>query len=68
MNKKPEAAEHVVEGVRLTCPVCARTMFWTRTTLMNTTGMSFFDLDWANKSAKNYVCDHCGYVYWFLGK
>lgn len=33
---------------------------------MNTKGMTFFKLDWANKEAENYICDSCGYVYWFL--
>jgi hypothetical protein len=68
MKKRTEAAEHIIQGNKLTCPVCARTMFWTRTTLMNTPGMTFFDFDWANKSAKNYVCDNCGHVLWFLEK
>ena len=52
MGKKPETAEHFVQTNKLACPVCDHTMFWTRTTLMNTAGMSFFDPDWANKSAK----------------
>ena len=40
----------------------------TRTTLMNTKGVTFFGLEWANKAANNYVCDRCGYVLWFLDK
>ena len=66
MAKKKEAAERSVQGNKLTCPVCSSTLFWTRTTLMNTAGLSFLDLDWANRSASNYVCDRCGYVFWFL--
>jgi len=34
--------------------------------LLNTRGISFLGLDWANKVADNYVCDRCGYVHWFL--
>ena len=68
MAKKKEAAERFVQGNKLTCPVCSSSLFWTRRTLMNTTGLSFLDLDWANRNASNYVCDRCGYVFWFLEK
>lgn len=33
---------------------------------MSTTGLSLLDLDWADRRASNYVCDRCGYVFWFL--
>lgn len=64
-----EVKEHIVaKGVKLECVICKNSLFWTRTTLMNTKGMTFFNLDWANKNATNYVCDNCGYVHWFLEK
>ena len=37
-------------------------------TLMNTPKMSFFNLDWLNKKAQNYICDNCGHVLWFMKK
>ena len=55
-----------VEGKSIPCPICGHDRFWTRKTLMNTRGASFFDLDWANASAVNYVCNRCGHVLWFL--
>ena len=55
-----------VEGRKLTCLVCGHDQFWSRTTLMNTRAATFFHVDWANKQATNYICDHCGYVYWFM--
>jgi uncharacterized protein YbaR (Trm112 family) len=58
--------EVVINGNKLVCPVCKHTKFWGRTTLMNTAGMSFFDLDWANRSAQNFICSSCRYVFWFL--
>ena len=67
MSKPKEVKEFIIKGNKLTCPVCAKTRFWTRYTLMNTPGMTFFKLDWANRQAKNYVCDNCGYVMWFIG-
>jgi len=66
MAKPREVKEYKIQGNKLVCPVCQHTKFWTRKTLMNTVGLTFFDLDWANRRATNFVCDHCGYVYWFL--
>ncbi len=62
------AREYEVNGYKLECPVCKHNKFWTRDTLMNTPGMSFFGFDWANRSADNYVCDRCGNVLWFVEK
>jgi hypothetical protein len=61
-----EPAERVIGGNKLQCPICQNQHFWKRKTLMNTPGMTFWGLDWANRQADNYVCDHCGYVLWFL--
>ena len=66
MAKKSESRERIVKGNKLTCYVCKNDKFWFRETLMNTPGMTFFGLEWANKKAQNYICDHCGYVYWFF--
>ena len=35
---------------------------------MNTSAMTFFGFDWADKKADNYICDRCGYVMWFLSE
>ena len=69
MSKEKVLQEVTIKrNLKLECIICKKKLFWTRTTLMNTPGMSFFNLDWANKSAVNYVCDNCGYVHWFLNK
>lgn len=69
MRKSDETLSSVsIKGNELICPVCKGKSFWTRKTLMNTRGLTLFDLDWANKNATNYVCNHCGYVFWFLIK
>ena len=57
-----------VNGRGLQCPHCEHNRFWSRTTLMNTKGATFLGFEWANKEAQNFVCDHCGYVMWFLQK
>jgi len=63
--KKKEIHEVQIKGNKLTCPVCDGTHFWTRRTLLNTPGVTFLGFDWLNKTAKNYVCDSCNYIYWF---
>ena len=68
MANASAAHAHNVHGKDLICPHCEHNQFWTRTTLMNTKGATFFGLEWANKHATNYVCDRCGYVFWFLAK
>ncbi len=68
MGKKPEVKERIIKGHKLECPVCKNDTFWERRTLMNTPGMTFMKLDWANKTAQNYICDDCGHVYWFMDK
>lgn len=69
MSNHEEAKEYFVKkGLKLECVICKNTTFWTRTTLMNTKGLTFLNLEWANKSATNYVCNECGYVHWFLEK
>lgn len=60
-----ESREYEVKGIPLVCPICGRNRFWIRKTLMNTTGATLFGLDWANRSAVNYVCDYCGHILWF---
>jgi len=60
-----EAQEHEIKGNKLICPICSHKEFWTRETLMNTPGATFLGFDFANKQAKNYICDNCSYIMWF---
>ncbi len=55
----------VMAGRKLVCPICGNDHFLVRETQMNTAGMTFLGLDWANTSATNYYCDQCGYIFWF---
>lgn len=61
-----EATTLEIMGYQLKCPVCRNEKFWTRKTLLNTPGLTFLGLDWANKEAENYICDRCGYILWFF--
>lgn len=65
MSKNREAGEFTVQGKKLVCPFCSHNRFYTRRTLLNTVGMTFIGLDWANKEATNFICEHCGHILWF---
>lgn len=68
MAKDKEAKQRQVKGKKLVCPICGYDQFQTRRTLMNTPGLTFLGLDWANRSADNFICDNCGHVLWFARK
>ncbi len=63
-KKEPEAA--MVKGKALTCAICQHSRFWQRRAQLHTGVATFFNLEWANASAHCYVCEQCGYIYWFL--
>ncbi len=54
-----------IKGHDLICPICGNDSFYQRTTQLNTAGMTFLGLDWANQNAFNYYCSECGYMFWF---
>lgn len=64
-SQKPTTIE--VKGHPLVCPVCAGNLFWQRQAQLNTAVASFFSFDWANRSARCFVCANCTYIFWFHG-
>lgn len=52
----------------LACAQCGGLRFLQREIKMTTTGMTFFDMDWANKSADGAICLRCGFVHTFMGR
>jgi predicted nucleic-acid-binding Zn-ribbon protein len=63
-KKEPEPA--YVLGKPLTCGICGHARFWQREAQLHTGIATFFNLEWAEKSATCVVCENCGYIYWFL--
>jgi hypothetical protein len=55
-----------VLGRKLVCSICENPIFREHSTLLNTPGLTFLGLDWANRSATTYICSRCGYIFWFL--
>lgn len=52
-------------GRALRCPHCQHDLFYQRSWLLNTPGMTFFGMEWLNDSATCYVCARCGRIEWF---
>lgn len=50
----------------LVCSHCGHTDFALESVLLNTRGMSFIGLDWANEDANAYICKNCGHIEWFV--
>ena len=50
----------------LSCQVCGGLEFARREVKMTTTGMTFFDMDWLNRSADGAICLRCGFVHTFM--
>ena len=55
-----------VNGHLLKCPHCGGTQFTQERAQLNTTVMTFFKLDWLNKSADTFICSACGRIEWFM--
>lgn len=51
--------------LQIACTHCGYEYFEQGKALLNTRGMSFFDLDWLNADAITLICIRCGYIHWF---
>lgn len=60
------ARRYRVAGVDVVCKHCAGEVFEEGDALLNTPGLTFFGLDWANRGAHLLVCERCSSVQWFL--
>lgn len=60
-----EPASFVAGGRPVVCPHCQSAGFFEGRALLNTFGMTFLNLDWANKEATTLMCGQCGLVQWF---
>ncbi|MFJ7128273.1 hypothetical protein [Streptomyces sp. NPDC098101] len=50
---------------KIHCLICGGDVFREREVKLNSTGMEFFNLAWANESANGLICCSCGYVQLF---
>ena len=66
MGEAPEGEQYAVAGKGVKCGHCSGDRFVEGRALLNTAGMSFMNLDWANRSAATLACTACGHIEWFL--
>ena len=64
-RKNQEAETVEVLGRQFLCPVCNNPRFYRGKAQLNTPLLSFFNLDWANRSATHITCSNCGHMSWF---
>jgi predicted nucleic-acid-binding Zn-ribbon protein len=57
---------YVIEGKAVVCSHCGNNQFEEGQSLLNTAGLTFFGLDWANRSAGILICNRCSHIEWFL--
>jgi predicted nucleic-acid-binding Zn-ribbon protein len=58
--------EYEAAGRQIVCPHCGGSTFDKSEAQLNTAGMSFLNLDWANRSATTLTCSTCSRIEWFL--
>jgi predicted nucleic-acid-binding Zn-ribbon protein len=61
-----DTRRYVVAGSTVKCSHCGQEDFDEGAALLNTVGMTFLGLDWANREASVLICTTCGHVEWFL--
>ena len=64
-KRKPVTAMIGDRAVR--CLVCDGEKFAERSIQLNTSGMEFLGMEWANSAATGLICIACGYVHEFVG-
>ncbi|MBU2445721.1 MAG: DNA-binding protein [Bacteroidetes bacterium] len=55
-----------VNGKQISCAHCGGQRFQKREILLNTPGLTFFGLDWANRTAIILMCVNCGKIEWYM--
>lgn len=66
LNGVPDPTHFEVAGRQVACPHCGGRDFDLGSALLNTAGLTFLGLDWANRQGYVLICRQCGRVEWFL--
>ena len=66
MGEAPTGERYVVADKPVRCGHCAGDRFVEGRAQLNTAGLSFMNLDWANRTAATLTCTSCGRIEWFL--
>lgn len=60
-----QSDEYEVNGIKIVCTVCGNAHFEPGEAQLNTAGLTFLNLDWANNSASTLMCKRCTHIMWF---
>jgi hypothetical protein len=66
MGEAPDGERYTVAGKLVSCNHCAADRFVEGRAQLNSAGLTFLNLDWANRSAATLTCTSCGHIHWFL--
>ena len=64
--RKSRPKRYELKGKQVVCPHCGHDEFAKGHAKLNTAGMTFLNMDWANRSATYLACAECGRMEWFL--
>ena len=65
LRRNPMSKTYIIAGKQVVCPHCGEREFEGRKVLMNTRGVTFFNLDWLNRGATALTCAKCSRIEWF---
>jgi hypothetical protein len=66
MSSGPSGEPFEVAGKPVRCSHCGGERFLKGRAQLNSAGLTFLNLDWANRSAATLACVECGRLEWFL--
>ncbi|GHE57152.1 hypothetical protein GCM10017771_79870 [Streptomyces capitiformicae] len=66
MARKPVRA--AVGDIWISCQVCRSDLFRERGVLLNSVGLEFMKMAWADETATGLICWRCGFVHLFVNK
>ena len=64
-RKKKDPQTVQVKGIQLECPVCRNRLFWERRVQLNSSILTFLNLDWLDSEATCFICSECTHIIWF---
>jgi hypothetical protein len=67
-NEGAAPREYSVAGRPVRCPHCGQGRFVPASALLNTRGLTAFNVDWLDPSATILMCAECGRIEWFANE
>lgn len=60
-----QSDEYEINGSKIQCVYCGNHHFEFGEAQLNTAGLTFLNLEWANESASILACKNCSHIMWF---